>query len=203
MFDELELEYRSVGALEVRHPERIIDLIAAPYDQPAEVFLRRAQRWVTESFAPGAFGGVGGSVTVNRAHDVERPVGRVVRFHPGDARGLRTELRVAKTAEGDDMLELAAEGLLGASVGFGVLPGGEEYSNDRKRRRITKAKVVHIALTGDPAYTGAQVLAVRSSAGAGAGEGVLLDAGVPQRVPTPNLDAVLLGLQLDRARGAS
>jgi hypothetical protein len=196
MIDELELEYRSVvAALEVRYPDRAIELIAAPYNEEARVFLPRQQRWVTETFMPGAFAGVGGRVTVNRSHDVENPLGTVRSFRPNDPRGLVAELRIARTAAGDDALELAAEGLLGASVGFGVLPGGEEYTEGRSRRKITKAQVVHVALTGDPAYTGAQVLAVRSAAGAA--EGVLLDAGV-QRVPTPNLDQLLLELRMER-----
>jgi HK97 family phage prohead protease len=187
---ELEIEYRSVTTLEVRHPERIIDVLAAPYNEPARVFLPRQQRYVTERFAPGAFSGVTGDVLVNRAHDAERPVGRVVKFHPTEERGLRTEIRIARTTEGDDILELANERLLAASVGFGVLPGGEQYTTDRSSRTITKAKLVHVALTGDPAYLGAQVLDVRH-------DGVLLDAGI-QRTPTPNLDRVLLELRMER-----
>lgn len=186
-----EIEYRTVSTFEVRHPERIIDLIAVPYNQPADVFLRRAQRWVIETIAPGAFTGVGGDVLVNRAHDAERPVGRVVKFHPNDPRGLRSELRIARTAEGDDILELADERLLAASVGFSVPPGGDEYSMDRRSRRVTKAKVVHVALTGEPAYTGAQVLNVRS--------GVITDEGLIERVPTPNLDRLRLEMLAERA----
>ena len=192
MTDLGDVEYRSATGLEVRHAERVIDLIAAPYNEPAEVFLRRQQRWVTESFMPGAFNGVSGEVLVNRAHDVERPIGRAYRFHPNDQRGLRAEIRVAKTGEGDDILELAAERLLSASVGFGVLPGGEQWSTDRRTRKVTKAQVVHIALTGDPAYTGAQVLAVRSAPLAGDGE----PADRP-RPATPNLDRVLLEMRVD------
>lgn len=146
--------------LAVRHPERVIDLIAVPYDEEARVLYRG--RWVVETVAPGAFAGVHSPVKVNQAHDYERPIGRVVKFHPNDPRGLRTELRIVATATGDEVLELAAEDLLGASVGFAALPGGEQYTYDRSRRRITGAVLDHIALTGDPAYLGAKVLAVRS-----------------------------------------
>ena len=190
MTDLGDIEYRSASTMEVRHSERVIDLIAAPYNEPAEVFLARQQRWVTESFVPGAFNGVGGEVLVNRAHDVERPIGRAFKFHPNDERGLRTEIRVAKTREGDDVLEYAEERLLAASVGFAVLPGGEQWSLDRRQRQVTKARVAHIALTGDPAYTGAQVLAVRSAPLAGESE-----APERPRVPTPNLDQVLLEMR--------
>lgn len=180
-----ELEFRQATHLEVRHPERIIDMIAAPYNEPTEVFLHRQNRWVTEEFDPQAFTGVTGDVTVNRAHDLERPLGRVVKFHPGDARGLRTELRISKTSEGDDILELANDGLLSASVGFGIHPGGEQWNQDRSARRILKAFLGHIGLTGDPAYTGAKVLAVRSAAG-------VIEDPEPVVSRTPNLDRILL-----------
>jgi HK97 family phage prohead protease len=176
-----EIEYRKASTVEVRHAERVIDMIAAPYNEEAEVFLRRQQRWVIEEFAPSAFIGVSGSVFVNRAHDAERPVGRVLKFHPGDVRGLRTEIRVARTSEGDDILELADEGLLSPSVGFTVPPGGERWSEDRRKRTVIKAAVEHIALTGDPAYRGAKVLEVRSDPDL-----------APVRVPTPNLDRIRL-----------
>ena len=184
----LELEYRTASNIEVRHAERIIDMIAAPYGEKAEVFLRRQQKWIIEEFAPGAFTGVTGTPQVNRSHDTERPVGRVVKFHPGDPRGLRTEIRVAKTTEGNDILELADEGLLSASVAFTIPAGGEQWAADRRSRVVTKAAVEHIALTGDPAYVGAQVLAVRSATGDFV-PGVLEDTG---RSSTPNLDRILL-----------
>lgn len=182
---ELELEYRTAGAtLDVRHPERVIDIIAVPYDE--EVRVVHGGRWIIETVAPGSFAGVDGDVLVNRSHDRERPLGRVVKFHPGDPRGLRTELRIAKTSDGNDILELASEGLLGASVGFAPLPGGEAYSPDRQRRRITKAFLGHVALTGDPAYLGARVLAVRTTPEA-----------PTSRVSTPILDRILLERRLE------
>jgi HK97 family phage prohead protease len=175
----IDIEYRTASQLEVRHAQRTIDLIAVPYDEPTEV-LRRG-RWVTESFAPDAFGGVSGDVTVNRAHDLEAPLGRVVAFHPKDPRGLRTELRISRTSAGDDVLELAADGLLSASVGFAPLPGGEDWSPDRRTVRVTRARLAHIGLTGDPAYQGAKVLAVRTA-----------PDDTPARVPTPILDRIRL-----------
>jgi HK97 family phage prohead protease len=171
-----DIEYRTANTLEVRHAQRVIDLIAVPYNEATDV-LRRG-RWVVESVDPDAFAGVHGDVTVNRAHDLESPLGRVSSFHPNDPRGLRAELRISRTAAGDDVLELAADGLLAPSIGFQSL--GEEWSTDRSAVKVTKAKLVHIALTGDPAYKGAKVLAVRTAAEA-----------LP-RVPTPNLDRVRL-----------
>ena len=117
------IEFRSAQTLDVHFPERVIELIAVPYDEPADVFVRG--RPCQESVAPGAFAGVSGSVSVNRAHDVERPLGKVIAFHPDDRRGLRTVLRITpRLAEGDEVLALAADGLLSPSARFLSCPAG-------------------------------------------------------------------------------
>lgn len=184
------IEYRAAQeVLDVHFPERIIDMIAVPYDEEAPVVIRG--RPVRETVDPQAFAGVSGAVSVNRAHDVERPLGKVVAFHPGDKRGLRTEIRITpRLAEGDDVLALAADGLLQPSVGFVVLPGGERWTVDRTARRVVKAALRHIGLTGEGAYHGAQVLSVRHAQ-------ALEDAGL--RTPTPNLDRIRLELAAERA----
>lgn len=185
------LEYRKAGAMSVRHPERIIELVAVPYDEEALVPYRG--RYIRETIAPGAFDGVerrANRVKVNLAHDVEAVLGRAVALHPERPQGLVAELRISRTPKGDDMLELAADGAIDASVGFAPMPGGESYNAERTVRRITRAYLGHIALTGDPAYEGANVLAVRSAA-----------AVTPVVVaPTPNLDRLALE-RLARAHG--
>jgi len=186
MTDVIELEYRTAATLDVRFPERVLDLIAVPYDEDCQVLHRG--RYITESFAPGTFAGVDrGPVHVNRAHDRERPVGRAISMHPNDPRGLRMELRIAKTASGDEVLELAADDLLGASIGFAPIDGGETYSDGGRRRRITKAYVDHVAMTGDRAYDGAKVLAVRN---------VDRDMTPTERLETPRLDSILSARRL-------
>ena len=57
-------------------------------------------------------------------------------FKPRDDRGLVAEIGPLRpTRDGDDALELAADGLLGASIGFAVLhPGDEKWSVDRRSR---------------------------------------------------------------------
>ena len=176
-----DIEYRTAATLGVRHEQRTIEVLAVPYNETTEV--QRRGKWVTESVDPQAFVGVVGevttAVTVNRAHDLERPLGRVVKLHPNDPRGLRSELRISRTAEGNDALELAEDGLLSASIGF--IPLAEEWTTDRSAVKVTRARLVHIALTGDPAYPGAKVLAVRSA-----------DDKAVQRVLTPNLDRIRL-----------
>jgi HK97 family phage prohead protease len=181
--NDAPVEYRTAATLEVRHAQRIIDLIAVPYNEPTDV-LRRG-RWVSESVDPDAFTGVHGDVTVNRAHDLEAPLGRVSAFHPNDPRGLRAELRISRTASGDDVLELAADGLLSPSIGFRPLT--EDWNHDRSAVKVTRAQLVHIALTGDPAYKGAKVLAVRTADDR------------PPRVATPNLDRIRLEMLALRA----
>lgn len=178
------LEYRRAGTLEVRHPERVIELVAVPYDE--ETLVPHRGRMVRETVAPGAFAGVerrANRVKVNRAHDVEDVLGRALALHPERPEGLVAELRISRGPRGDDVLELAADGALDASVGFAPMPGGEQWTSDRSARRITRAYLGHIALTADPAYDGARVLAVRSSSASG--------PAAPVRVPTPNLDRIL------------
>lgn len=188
LLPEGELYLRTASTLDVRYPERVIDLIAVPYDEDCRVVHRG--RYITESVAPGTFSGVDrGPITVNRAHDREQPVGRTIGVHPNDERGLRLELRIAKTPSGDEVLQLADEELLGASVGFAPYPGGEQYTEGGLRRRITKAFVDHVAMTGDRAYEGAKVLAVRSAD--------TLPAVLAERPATPNLDRILAERRLD------
>jgi HK97 family phage prohead protease len=70
--------------------------------------------------------------------------------------------RVSKTALGDEVLALAADGVpLGLSVGFMELPGGSRWSPDRARVTRTRAALDHVAVVRVPAYAGAGVVGVR------------------------------------------
>lgn len=160
------LEFRFAETLDVRLPERIITVLAAPY----EIETARAAkdgRMIFETFSRGTFDGIerrSNRVTVNRDHDLARTVGRAVAFHPARDEGLISDLRISRTPLGDETLELAIDGALGASVGFAALPDGEQWSQHRTRRRLTRAWLGHIAMVADPAYEGTQVLAVRAAA---------------------------------------
>ena len=71
--------------------------------------------------------------------------------------------RVSKTALGDEVLALAADGVpLGLSVGFMEVPGGSRWSADRRRVTRTRAALDHVAVVRVPAYEGAGVVGVRS-----------------------------------------
>lgn len=176
------LEYRAATAqLSVDFAERTIDLLAMPYDTDAAVMVHG--RPVLESCAPGAFDGCerrANRLKVNRDHDLTRTVGRAAALHPRADLGLVAELRIARTALGDETLGLAADQALEASVGFAVMRGGEQWLEQRSRRRLTRCFLDHIALVPEGAYEG-RVLSVRAHE----------PAEPVERVLTPNLDEVL------------
>lgn len=196
--DELEiierrapLEMRGAEVVDVRHPDRTIEIIAAPYEQETPVLRKGA--WITETIDRAAFEGVdkrARRVKVNRDHDVGKTVGRATALHPDRPEGLVAELLISRTPTGDETLELAADGVLDASIGFAPMRDGEVWTEQRSRRRITRAWLGHIALVPDPAYEGANVLDVRSL---NPTERDIVDAVVANA--TPNKDRVLAQLR--------
>ena len=158
------VECRRVSEFEVRWKDRVIELVAVPYDQEAIVEVHG--RMVRESHAPGAYDGVerrANRVKVNRDHDYQRTVGRATALHPSRQVGLVTELRIARTDLGDETLALAEDHDLEPSVGFAVMPGGEEWLDRRQHRRVTKAFLDHIAMVPEGAYGMPDLLSVRSA----------------------------------------
>ena len=178
------LEFRYAETLDVRFPDRTIEVVAVPYDE--ETVVDHRGRPVIETIAPGSFDGIerrANRVKVNRDHDRNRTVGRAIAFHTGRSEGLVAELRIGRGALGDETLEYAADGILDASIGFAPFPGHEHWAENRQRRRITKAWLGHIAMVPEPAYDGAQVLAVRHLV-----SDVAVAAHPSATVATPNLD---------------
>ena len=177
-----ELEYRQATVSGVSFPDRMIELIVMPYEE--ETVIDYKGRMVREIVSRGAFDGIerrANRVRVNRDHDITRTVGRAIAFHPSRDEGLVAELRIAQTTLGEETLALADEDILDASAGFLPMPGGEKWES-RDRRRLLKLWLGHIAMTPDPAYEGARVLAVRQNGSEGDTEASV--------VPTPNLDTV-------------
>jgi phage head maturation protease len=165
-----EVLVRSATTVGVRWADRVIEVIAVPWEQRATVDYRG--RIIAESFAKGAFGNINGrpnAVKVYRDHPEPglpyppRPIGRALTLHPNRDEGLVAELRISETVDGDTTLALAADQVLDASVGFWVKPGGDEWLENRTHRRIVGAGLDHIAMVPDPAYAGARVLAVREA----------------------------------------
>jgi len=179
-----DLWIRAAQLVDVSFPQRQIELIVMPYDQPAMVPWQ--DRMVSETIAPGAFDGVEtrpNRIRVNREHDRMETIGRVLALHPSRDEGLVADVRISHTPKGDEALQLAADGCLDASAGFRPMEGGIRWDGP-DAYTITRAWLGHIALTSEPAYVGANVLAVRS---------LELVA-----TATPNLDAWRAQLAADR-----
>ena len=159
------IEIRAAKVETVDYPERVIELIAVPWDQWTHV--EHHGKVIEESIAPGAFGSVAqraGRIQVNMEHDPARWIGRLVSMDPDDPIGLRARVRIRRDSRGnqefDQVLDDAADGMLGASVGMAVRSGDQTLEGGR--RRIRKAFLDHIALTAQPAYAGAEIVDVRS-----------------------------------------
>lgn len=194
MIDQLDLaprgamEIRSAQVVEVRYPQRIIELIAMPYEELTVVeHPVGSGRLIREICSRGAYDGVerrANRVKVNRDHDLARTCGRAVALHPSREVGLVAELRIAQTPLGDETLALAEDEILDASAGFLPFPnGGEEWLEQRSLRRLHRCWLGHIALVPDPAYEGANVLALRSASESHRSPET-------PRAPTPNLDLI-------------
>lgn len=172
------LRMRTAEMIGVSFPKRTIELIVTPYEE--ETSVPHQGRIVTEIFSRGAYDGIerrANRIRVNRDHQRERTVGRALSLHPSRVEGLVAEVRIAQTPLGDETLTLADEGILDASAGYLPMAGGEKWET-RNRVRVTRAWLGHIAMTPDPAYESANVLAVRNAS-------TLPE--VAQPVSTPNL----------------
>lgn len=168
MTDYAPPEFRAAAVADVNYVQRRIDVLAVPYDVEAEIWDQRHGDY-RESFAPNAFNGAQrrlsgrDRITVNRDHDDRRLIGKVLALHPARKDGLVAELRMTQNLPlADETLSLAADDVLGASISFSPMPGGEQWSPDRRSRRVTKARLHHIALVPEPAYADAAVLSVRA-----------------------------------------
>jgi HK97 family phage prohead protease len=180
------VEYRHAALGDVNHSERIIEMVAVPYEEEATVEYR-GELW-DESFLRGAFDGVEtrtDPIRANRDHDTTRLVGQAIAFHPSRDEGLVAEVRIAKTVLGDETLALAEERMVDLSVGFGVR--GSDQVLNRPKRLIKRAFLDHISFVAAPAYAGAKVLAVRARDD--------VDAAELPRLETPNLNEVMAWLQ--------
>lgn len=176
----LEHRYATVQMNGVDFAQRLITVVAVPYEQPARVEYR-SEMW-NELFERGAFGSVVGSphrVRVNRDHNKERTIGKVMKFDDRED-GLVAEVLVGKTALGDETLALADGDMLSASVGFGVRASDQILDRKTMTRRIMSAYLDHLSFVESPAYVGAEVLSVRDALG---GEAAKLAP-----IHTPHLD---------------
>jgi phage head maturation protease len=147
---------------DVNFKDRIIEVIAVPWDQKAEVRWRD-ETW-GEVFERSAFDeAVQGSVRipVNREHQRGYTVGRIVNMDSGNVQGLLASVKVARTPRGDDTLQLASEGMLGASIGY-FIRKASDVALDRSAmlRRVKRAFLDHLSMVESPAFAGAETVAV-------------------------------------------
>ncbi len=154
------VEHRAFCAgLEVRSEGRTIAGLAVPFDEVAVVAGYR------ERFARGAFARTieergPGRVKLLAQHDRDRlPVGRATLLRE-DTAGLYAELTVAKTAAGDEVLELVRDGTLdGLSIGF--RPIRDRWDAERSEVERLEVALLEVSAVAFPAYDSARVVAVR------------------------------------------
>lgn len=177
------VEIRTAAVASIDAEERIVTMIAIPYGQATTVPFR-GEVW-NEIVERGAFAGIENSshtYRVNRDHDKRRLVGKIVNYYPDREEGLVVDAYISKTDLGDETLQLAKDGVLGASVGMAIRSTDQvlERSNGTRTRRIKRAFLDHLALVPDPAYQGAEVLAVRND--------TIVEEELQSPILTPRLD---------------
>lgn len=182
MTEILERSDSAVLTEDVDFKQRIIDVIAVPYEQEAEVRWR-GEVW-REVFDRHAFDGIedhAGRVPVRREHSIGATVGKVIKLDPRHDRGLLASVRIARTPKGDETLQLASEDMLGASVGYFVKkPSDVELNRRSMLRRVMRGFLEHLAMTDIPAFLGAVPVAVR--------EGLSAQPVAGEPLVTPALD---------------
>jgi HK97 family phage prohead protease len=143
---------------------RVIEGALLPWGVEARVLDRG--RLVVETFERGALADADPArvpLTATHPRDNQTlPIGVTVELEER-ADAAYGAWRVSKTALGDEVLALAADGVpLGLSVGFLEVAGGSRWSPDRKRVTRIRAALDHVAVVRVPAYAGAGVMGVRS-----------------------------------------
>jgi len=167
--------FRSASIEDVAFGKREITLIAVPYNVEAAVPDWRP-RATHEKFMPGSFDGIESrtkNITLNRDHKPERVIGGARSFNTRDAKGLIATFKVSNTPLGDESLQLAADGVLHASIEFKARTQDTAIKNGVMT--FYRAFLEHLGLTPIPAYEGADIISVRT------GEPIA-------DTPTPNLD---------------
>jgi HK97 family phage prohead protease len=167
--ETVETRSVSLADLEIRDDGeggRTICGVCVPYDSPAQIVSRDGN--YTEVFRSGAFAKtiqetLPSRVKLKSLHDDRAmPIGHAIALRE-DPTGLYGEFKVAKTARGEEALQLIKDGTLDSfSVEFVPMRSVRNKSGDTVERR--EAKLVDVAIVPRPAYEKAQILALRSEA---------------------------------------
>jgi HK97 family phage prohead protease len=126
-------------------------------------------RQVVETFQRGALADADPArVPLMRTHPRDPgvlPIGVTVELEERDDAAWGA-WKVSRTSEGDEVLELARDGVpLSLSIGFAEVPGGSRWSADRRRVVRTRAALDHVAVVRVGAYAGAGIVGVRGAGG--------------------------------------
>lgn len=154
------IEIRTAPIDGVDEQTRIISGIAVPWDQPTTVRTEAGE--YTELFSRGSITD-GELVSVHTNHGgIKRgdlPIGVLISSRATDA-GQHVECRIANTSRGDEVLELARDGVLKYfSVAF--RPDQHEARDGMVAR--TKVALREVSIVEFPAYKGAVIESVRSA----------------------------------------
>ncbi|PDT79966.1 HK97 family phage prohead protease [Sinorhizobium sp. BJ1] len=113
--------------------------------------------WWVERIAPGAFSGtIGGDIRALVDHDMGRVIGRTksgtLRLSE-DSKGLRCEIDIPNTTDGNDLWELVERGdISGMSFGFHVTKQEWDETVDPPVRTIQAIDLVEVSAVAWPAY---------------------------------------------------
>lgn len=150
------------GTLQIRDEEkREVECFVLPWNTDAETSRG------LERFERGSFEGIDPAAFVFRQRHQDPPTGKGISLSEEDD-GLHMAFKIAKTAAGDEQLELIREGVeAGVSVGF------EDGKFDRKRladgrmqylhKRVNETGQLEVSTTWKPAFRTAAVLQLRES----------------------------------------
>jgi len=133
---------------------RTITGLAVPLGEAIDLGMDRLVR-----FAPNSVTFERDAIPLLAYHDPTRPVGRLVEFEWTES-GLECTFRVSQTSEGDDLLQLANDGVLGLSVGVDVPDG---LADDGEFLFVNSSSCFEISLTPVPMFAGASISQVTLS----------------------------------------
>ncbi|GLY63715.1 HK97 family phage prohead protease [Amycolatopsis taiwanensis] len=165
------LIFTATFALDDGEDSRILRGLAVPYRQESSptAFGGHSYR---HRFEPGAFARSvrerGGKVRLFVEHDTQRlPIGRAIDYED-TPEGLRVGFEFARTASGDEALQLVRDGYVsGLSVGVDPL----RFTEDQQGVLVhSEARLREVSLVNEPAFAGAGF-----SGGGGNGEPTTVD----------------------------
>jgi phage head maturation protease len=181
-----EILSRAAVVQDVDARQRLIDVLAVPWNEPGQVFWR-GEIW-TEIFHRGAFDGVqerAGRIRVNREHTKGATVGKIVVLDPQADAGLTAQVKIVKSPAGDEIMALADEDATSVSIGYRAnKPSDVRLDKVAKKRDVYGAFLDHLSFVEDPTWDSAQVLSVRE----GPNGLTVAEGSLPS---TPALDAIL------------